>query len=252
MPSPAAASPPSAPRGNQPINYSRFDHIGSSDEDDESPRSRPRINPPQPPADVRDDLEDYFRRLDERRSDRDGPDANVSDAASASVERFTDAQIAQLKSFKHEHNEAASSSSAHSECAICLSEFEVGETLTALPCAAAHAFHVDCVKSALSRSIYCPLCRVDVRALTVATAKTDAVDHPEAPPLTPRQLGFTRDGGMIQRYDPNPPAELQRPAYIPPHQANRAELVEILYPNHGVARVWRLPRELYESVQDTG
>jgi hypothetical protein len=246
------ASPPGAPRGNQPINYSRFDHIGSSDEDDESPRSRPRINPPQPPADVRDDLEDYFRRLDERRVDRDGADTNVSDAVSASVERFTNAQIAQLKSFEHEHSEAASSSSAHSECAICLGEFEVGQTLTALPCAAAHAFHADCVKSALARSVYCPLCRVDVRALMIATETTDVIDPSKMPPLTPRQLGFTRDGGVIQRYDPHPPAELPRPSYIPPHQAGRAELVEIFYPNHGMARVWRLPRELYEGGQDGG
>mmetsp|Transcript_31869 Transcript_31869/g.100038 ORF Transcript_31869/g.100038 Transcript_31869/m.100038 type:complete len:138 (+) Transcript_31869:180-593(+) len=51
----------------------------------------------------------------------------------------------------------------------------------------------------------------------------------------------------ICRYDPHPPAALERPAYIPPHRAGHAELVEIAYPEHGVARVWRLPRELQEE-----
>ena len=46
------------------MDYSRFDHIGSSSSDDDDAPLPPR----QPPPAVRDDLEDYFRRLDERRS----------------------------------------------------------------------------------------------------------------------------------------------------------------------------------------
>lgn len=230
-------APPNAPRGIQPINYSRFDHIGSSDEE-ESPRRRPvAATRSQPPSDVREDLEDYFRRLDERRSGvgAGGSDLHISSVEGASVERFTADQIAQLKTFEHVAGEGTEDSSARTECAICLCEFEAGEALTVLPCAAEHAFHSGCVHSALSRSVQCPLCRVDVRALLSAS--------PTRQPPTPRQLGFTRDGGIIQRYEPNPPADLPRPSYIPRRRASQAEMVEIMYPDYGVARVWRLPRE---------
>lgn len=233
----ARHSPPDVPRSNRPINYSKFDHIGSSDEED----VEAEVIRSQPPSDIREDLEDYFRRLDERRSEHSDGTSDVSPASSASVERFSEDQIARLKSYEH------SASSPQTECAICLTDFEVGETLTALPCAAAHAFHTECVRGALSRSIYCPLCRVDVRALIMTNTNAETTASGSMPPVSPRQLGFTRDGGIIQRYEPNPPAELARPSYIPSHQAHQAELVEILYPNHGFARVWRLPRALYEQ-----
>mmetsp|Transcript_24626 Transcript_24626/g.78093 ORF Transcript_24626/g.78093 Transcript_24626/m.78093 type:complete len:218 (+) Transcript_24626:125-778(+) len=215
------------------MDYSRFDHIGSSSssDDDDAP-----LPPRHPPPAVRDDLEDYFRRLDERRSRSEPADAAV-------VPRFTAAEISQLRSFPFEPSGAAADSSARSECAICLCEFESGQQLTALPCAAAHAFHSDCVRGALAASVHCPLCRVDVRSLVLSPAAPS--DGPA--PASPRSLGFTRDGGIIQRYDPHPPAALERPAYIPPHRAGHAELVEIAYPEHGVARVWRLPRELQEE-----
>jgi len=235
------ASPPNAPRGHQPINYSRFDHIGSDDEDDDpdTPRVRSR---PQPPPDVRDDLEDYFRRMDERRAASDGAESSEP----ASVDRFTDEQIARLETLKYVSTDTAAASSAGSECAICLNDFAVGEELTTLPCAASHAFHTECVKNALSRSVHCPLCRVDVRALMPVAGAAEQHEE-DARSLTPRQLGFTRDGGIIQRYEPHPPADLPRPAYIPAHQADQAELVEIMYPNAGMARVWRLPRALFEE-----
>mmetsp|Transcript_24625 Transcript_24625/g.78088 ORF Transcript_24625/g.78088 Transcript_24625/m.78088 type:complete len:196 (+) Transcript_24625:125-712(+) len=193
------------------MDYSRFDHIGSSSssDDDDAP-----LPPRHPPPAVRDDLEDYFRRLDERRSRSEPADAAV-------VPRFTAAEISQLRSFPFEPSGAAADSSARSECAICLCEFESGQQLT----------------------VHCPLCRVDVRSLVLSPAAPS--DGPA--PASPRSLGFTRDGGIIQRYDPHPPAALERPAYIPPHRAGHAELVEIAYPEHGVARVWRLPRELQEE-----
>jgi len=56
------------------MDYSRFDHIGSSSssDDDDAP-----LPPRHPPPAVRDDLEDYFRRLDERRSRSEPADAAV-------------------------------------------------------------------------------------------------------------------------------------------------------------------------------
>uniref|UniRef100_A0A7S3SAE1 RING-type domain-containing protein n=1 Tax=Emiliania huxleyi TaxID=2903 RepID=A0A7S3SAE1_EMIHU len=129
------------------------------------------------------------------------------------VPRFTAAEISQLRSFPFELSGAAADSSARSECAICLCEFESGQQLTALPCAAAHAFHSECVRGALAASVHCPLCRVDVRSLVVSAAAPS--DGPAAAPASPRSLGFTRDGGIIQRYDPHPPAALERPATLP-------------------------------------
>ena len=64
---------------------------------------------------------------------------------------------------------------------------------------------------------------------------------PRAPP-SPRQLGRTRDGGVILRYEPTPPPDMPRPDYIPADQRHQAGYVEIEYPEHGVARVWRVPR----------
>ena len=47
------------------------------------------------------------------------------------VPRFTAAEISQLRSFPFELSGAAADSSARSECAICLCEFESGQQLTA-------------------------------------------------------------------------------------------------------------------------
>ncbi|MEW5306672.1 MAG: hypothetical protein WDW36_009122 [Sanguina aurantia] len=45
-------------------------------------------------------------------------------------------------------------------CAICLMEFEEGETLQLLPCR--HAYHPQCIEQWLGRDIHCPLCKADV------------------------------------------------------------------------------------------
>ena len=58
---------------------------------------------------------------------------------------------------------------------MCLADFEPGETLVELPCAARHLFHPHCAHAALSRSVHCPLCRVDVRPALVAPTPTAPV-----------------------------------------------------------------------------
>ena len=102
-----------------------------------------------------------------------------------------------------------------------------------LPCAAAHRFHRACAINCLSRSVFCPLCRVNVKRALPSSPRSSP-----PPPLSPRQLGFTRDGGMILRYEQNPSADVARPAYIPPDMHERAEFVEIQYAEQGVARIW--------------
>jgi len=96
----------------------------------------------------------------------------------------------------------------------------------------------------LAGSVLCPLCRVDVKEVITAARGVD-----EPMPLSPRQLGYTRDGGSILRYQPHPPADLPRPSYIPEAMHHMAEFVEIQYPEHGVARIWRVPRDDAQSLE---
>lgn len=47
------------------------------------------------------------------------------------------------------------------ECCICLSDFELGETVRELPCQ--HIFHPGCIDTWLEFNTLCPLCKKDVR-----------------------------------------------------------------------------------------
>ncbi|CAE8635950.1 unnamed protein product, partial [Polarella glacialis] len=237
-----------------PVDYSRFDHIGDSDSDGEATGAVPRAPvaepQPAPPDEVMEDLEDYFQRLDARRAEAEEAEAEAGLGLGPgtgeafeppSVERFEEADLAAL---------APSASSARSsECSICLAWVEEGEQIIELPCAARHTFHAECAQSWLSRNVSCPLCRVDVRKLVrakqtsqVGPSSTSGRSRSPSPQQTPRSVGFTRDGGVILRYEPRPPPELPRPPYIPRELHGVAELVEIDYPERGTARVWRVPR----------
>jgi hypothetical protein len=215
-----ASIPPSV------LDYSRFDGIGDSS-DEESVRE-PLSYPAQEgaPSNVLDDLEDYFRRLDERRRE------SQSVEAPPSVERFTAEEIRTFPT-------VAYSTGGYGECSVCLTDFAEGEKLTKLPCAAGHLLHVACADACLSRSVHCPLCRVDLRAIFAPSSQPS--EQPERP-VTPRQLGYTRDGGVILRYEPSPDPSIPRPSYVPLHLHDVASFVEIEYPDSGVARVWRVPR----------
>ena len=46
------------------------------------------------------------------------------------------------------------------KCVICLSDFEVGEEVTALPCL--HVFHTECISSWIKKHCQCPVCKFDV------------------------------------------------------------------------------------------
>ena len=45
------------------------------------------------------------------------------------------------------------------DCSICLSNFEMGEMLTCLPCDKKHSFHSNCIRQWLERQNSCPLCQ---------------------------------------------------------------------------------------------
>ena len=52
-------------------------------------------------------------------------------------------------------------SDAPSDCNVCISEFEDGESLRRLPCG--HKFHKDCVDTWLEANITCPVCKKYLR-----------------------------------------------------------------------------------------
>ena len=55
-----------------------------------------------------------------------------------------------------------SSAEASARCAVCLENYEAGETVRHLPCL--HTYHMACVDKWLEHSVECPVCRVDLNA----------------------------------------------------------------------------------------
>ena len=49
--------------------------------------------------------------------------------------------------------------SEHTECVICLMDFEKNEMVTALPCDVRHYFHAECISSWSKKNSTCPLCK---------------------------------------------------------------------------------------------
>ena len=47
-----------------------------------------------------------------------------------------------------------------SRCVICLSDFEIGEKVSALPCC--HSFHTKCLDEWITRNQKCPICKFEV------------------------------------------------------------------------------------------
>lgn len=55
---------------------------------------------------------------------------------------------------------AEETSSDRCACAICITDYEEGETITELPCR--HRFHSECVETWLLAKAVCPLCKQDL------------------------------------------------------------------------------------------
>jgi hypothetical protein len=68
----------------------------------------------------------------------------------------TEAQVAALPTRRFAPGGSAGGA-AEETCSICLSDFEAGDELRALPCA--HAFHCACIDQWLKSSRACPCCR---------------------------------------------------------------------------------------------
>ena len=48
----------------------------------------------------------------------------------------------------------------NNKCIICLSEFEIGDQVSALPCA--HVFHTECIASWIKKHCQCPVCKFNI------------------------------------------------------------------------------------------
>ena len=48
----------------------------------------------------------------------------------------------------------------NNNCVVCLSEFQIGDIISALPCC--HVFHTECIKNWLKNELSCPVCKFEV------------------------------------------------------------------------------------------
>ncbi|KAG7402093.1 hypothetical protein PHYBOEH_007307 [Phytophthora boehmeriae] len=89
----------------------------------------------------------------------------------------------------------------HTECVICLSDYEKDDQVISLPCG--HTFHKDCGMTWLVEHNVCPTCRFELPTKTeakVATTTTAATAQPEQEP-TPQEETASVTGVRRQRPD---------------------------------------------------
>ncbi|KAJ9537001.1 hypothetical protein OSB04_029734 [Centaurea solstitialis] len=79
------------------------------------------------------------------------------------------------------------------ECAVCLSEFELGETGRVLP-KCKHSFHTECIDMWFHSNSTCPLCRSPVEAVQSEMAVFDFLTQP--PPEFTSEPGSSVVNGM--------------------------------------------------------
>ena len=65
----------------------------------------------------------------------------------------------------------------------------------------------------------------------------EALPNPETP-----KNPVEEEINLAPFVDPSPPVDVPRPHYIPRELHSQAGCVEIMYPDAGVARVWRVPK----------
>ena len=64
--------------------------------------------------------------------------------------------VSEVKEISKNNNE----NNINKKCIICLSEFEIGDQVSALPCA--HVFHTECIASWLKKHCQCPVCKFEI------------------------------------------------------------------------------------------
>lgn len=196
-----------------------------------------------------DDLNDYFERLDATETQAE---SGTQNAQVPTVPRFSSEDFARLQRVRplSRGNRGGEDGTVFPDCAICLQPMgQGGGDLLQVPCSGQHRFHVRCLRGWLAKSVHCPVCRVDVKALLppIRNQGVHGRRHPIAGLAEAGLSARTRDGGRILCYEAKPPPTWERPVYIPAHQRHIAQYLEIEYPGQGTARIWRVPRVAIEG-----
>ncbi|XP_004247719.1 RING-H2 finger protein ATL16 [Solanum lycopersicum] len=92
--------------------------------------------------------------------------------------------IRSIPVFKYKKREE--NSRIHSECVVCLNEFQENEKLRVIP-NCAHIFHIDCIDVWLQNNANCPLCRNSISSCTTISNTKLLLDPIIAPSSTPYQ-----------------------------------------------------------------
>lgn len=77
------------------------------------------------------------------------------------VERLEDSEIDKISVILFDASELVGKEEEGTECVVCLSTYQQGEELRLLPCG--HKFHKECVDEWFHCSVYCPLCKRNMK-----------------------------------------------------------------------------------------
>ena len=85
---------------------------------------------------------------------REHPELKKKDKDPETIIKFL--PVSEVKEIRNQEN----NNNSNNKCVICLSEFELGDQVSALPCA--HVFHTDCIASWIKKHCQCPVCKFNV------------------------------------------------------------------------------------------